>query len=334
MKMRNEAMPMINNFKANGVDFVEITNNVGMVVTFANLGASIHSIKYLGDLMTYQAKSFDDFVKPSIYNGKTVGRVAGRIKGNELKIGNRKYKLEPNEGENVLHGGANGLSTKIFSQRVFNTTEHVHVVYTYFCKHEESRFPGNALFEVHYIVSNNKPKLKIKLLSYVTEKGPISFTNHTYFSLGEPNLKNMKMRINASKYLDMDSKDLIFKEEKKCPKYLNFLKEKPILEDIDSKELNKDKLLGYDHCFIFDTVDDRIPQITLENNKYLVNIFTDFDSAVVYSDNFDLNFEADNSKAKTRRGIAVEPQKHPLGDRLLSRGDEFDYFIRYEFAKK
>lgn len=332
--MRNDAMPQINNYKVGDIDFVEIKNNVGMKVTFTNLGAAIYSIKYLNEYMTYQAKNVEDFLREDVYNGKAIGRVAGRIKGSKVQIGSKTYKIEPNEGENALHGGRNGLSNKLFSQRVFNTTEHVHVVYTYFSKHTECGFPGNALFEIHYILSNNKPKLKIKLLSYVTEKCPVSLTSHTYFSLGEPNLDNAKLTINASKYLDINPKNLLLGKAKEVPSYLDFRKAKPVLKDINKKEINQDKLKGYDHCFVFDTVDDEIPQVVMENDKFKVNVFTDFDSVVVYADNFDPKFAADSSKEKCRRGIAIEPQLNPSKDRFLSRGDEFDHFIRYEISKK
>lgn len=327
-------MPKINNYSKCGVEFVSITNNVGMEVTFANLGASIYQIKYLDELMTYQTKNVEDFLLEKNYNGKAIGRVCGRIKGSELKIGKKTYKLCPNEGENVLHGGRAAISSKLFSQRVFNTTEHVHVVYTYFSKANEDGFPGNALFEVHYIISNNKPKIKIKLLSYVTEKCPISMTLHTYFSLGEENLKNAKLKINASKYLAIDPKNLLLGSELPVPNYLDFRKTKPVLKDIDNKAINVGTLKGYDHAYIFDKVDENIPQIEMENSKFKLSVYTDFDSTVIYTDNYAPGFEADSSKEKSRRGIAIEPQLNPSKDRLLSRGEEFSYFIRYEFSKK
>ena len=332
--MRSDILPTINNYRYKDVDFVEITNNVGMKVTFSNLGASIYKIEYLGDLMTYQAKNLDDFMLENVYNGKSIGRVAGRIKDGIVKIGKKSYKIEPNEGKNLLHGGHKGLSNQMFSQRVFNTTEHVHVVYTYFCDSRHSGFPGNALFEVHYIVSNNKPKLKIKLLSYVTEKSPISITNHIYFSLGEKNLDNLKLQIKASKSIDMNQEDLILKEAVDIPSYLDFRKPKLIMKDIKNKNLHTGKLAGYDNFYLFDEKYDEVEKIVLESNKYSLSIFTDFDSAVIYTDNFDPNFEADNSKEKIHRGIAIEPQLNPLGDRYLSRGEEFDHFIRFEFKKK
>ena len=330
--MRNETIPKINTYIKDGLEFVEITNNVGMVTTFTSLGGTLYSVEYLGEYMTMQAKNTQDFLR--VYNGKVVGRVAGRIPDATLKIGKKTYKLEANEGKNTLHGGFNSLSRRVFSQRVFNTTEHVHVVYTYFSKDGEGGFPGNGLFEAHYIISNNKPKIKLKLLSYVTEKCPVSLTNHAYFCLGEPNLDNTTLKINASKFIEMNNKDLTLVREKEVLSYLDFRNGKKVMKDMANKNIHDGKLNGYDHYFIFDEVDEEIPQVIMENSKFKMTIYTDFDSVVVYTDNYDAHFEACNSEENIHRGIAIEPQLNPLKGVILNRGDEFDHFIRYEFAKK
>ena len=201
--MKNEAIPLIDTYSVDGVEFVVVKNNVGLEVTFANLGGAIYSIKFHDREMVSQVKDVKDFLGDKVRNGKVIGRVAGRIKGNELKIDKKAYKLADNDNGNVLHGGKEGISTKIFSHRVFSTAEHVHVVYTYFSKAGESGFPGNALFEVHYIVPNNRATVKAKLLSYVSETCPVSMSIHTYFSLGEENLDKLAMKIRAKKYLDI-----------------------------------------------------------------------------------------------------------------------------------
>lgn len=332
--MKNDLIPMINNYKKDGLEFVEVTNNVGLTVTFCNLGGSIYSIKYNGELMTYQAKEIKDFLREDVYNGKALGRVAGRIPDGQLVVDKKVYKLCPNEGKTVLHGGQGAISSKKFSLRVFNTTDHVHVVYTYFSLAGEAGFPGNGLFEVHYTIMNDVPSCKVKLLSYVNEKTPVSMTLHTFFSLGEENLKNLSLKINASNYLDISKETLVVGDAKKVPECLDFRKSKPILKDIDDPFVNGGKLKGYDHSFILDNVDKETPQVVLESKKYKLNVYTDFDSVIVYSDNFDAKFAADNSKEKTRRGVAIEPQLSQNKEHYLCRSEEFCHYIRYEFVKK
>lgn len=332
--MKNDAIPSINSYSKEGLEFVNIVNNVGFEVTFVNLGAAIYSIKYNGKLMTSQVEDVKEFSGEKVRNGKAIGRVAGRIKGSNLVIDKKTYKLMANEGENVLHGGKEGISNKIFSHRVFSTTEHVHVVYTYFSKAGESGFPGNALFEVHYIVPNDKTTVKMKLLSYVTETCPISMTVHTYFSLGEEDLEKLSLKVRAKKYLEIDPETLLLGKEKEVTPCLDFTKTKPILKDINDSSINKGKLSGYDHCYVFDKVDEELTQVKIESNRYRLDIYTDFDAAVIYSDNKKDGRKRDNSTKEFRRSIAVEPQMNPNKNLLISRGDEFSHFIRYEFSKK
>ena len=73
------------------------------------------------------------------------------------------------------------------------------------------------------------------------------------------------------------------------------------MKDIKNKNLHGGKLAGYDNFYLFDEKYDEVEKIVLESNKYSLSIFTDFDSAVIYTDNFDPNFEADNSKEKIWR---------------------------------
>jgi len=324
--MKNDLIPTIDNYKEGGLEFIRISNNVGLSVTFTSLGAAIYSIKYLGEEMSLQTNDLKEFVKEGFYNGKAIGPVAGRIPNGEFVVSKKAYKIKPNEGKNVLHGGKDGISNKEFSIRSFATAEHIHVVYTYFSSYGEGGYPGYGLYEVHYILHNNEPKLKVKLLSYVSEKRPVSLTLHTYFSLGEDNLEKTTMQINASKYLDINPKDLLLKSAKDVPSYLDFRKAKPVLKDINAKEMNHGMLKGYDHCFVFDEVNENIPQVILENDKYKVDVYTDFDSVIIYSDN--------DAKGGKRRGVAVEPQLNPNGSRLLSRKQEFDHHITYFFTKK
>ena len=329
--MKNDMIPLISSFSKEGIDFINVKNNVGMDVTFANLGAAIYQIKYEDELMTSQVKDVKDFLSHKIHNGKAVGRVSGKIEGG-LFIGDNKYIVHPNDDENGKN--KEGIGSKKFASRVFTTTEHVHVVYTYFSKAGSSGYPGNALFEVHYIISNNKPKLKIKMLNYVTETTPISMTVHTFFSLGEKSIKDLKMAIKAKKYLELDPATLSLGEVKEVSPCLDFTRMKAITKDIEDKSINTKKLAGYDHCYLFDKVDEEKSQIQIESKKYKVDIYTDLDAVVVYSDNTKDGIARDNSNEPYRRGISIEPQRNPKDNILINRKDEFSYFIRYEFSKK
>ena len=128
----------------------------------------------------------------------------------------------------------------------------------------------------------------------------------------------------------MTSYDLTLEKEAPVPSYLDFWKSKSLIKDIDAKEINEGKLCGYDHILLLDKNKD----IILENKKFKLNISTDLDSVVFYTDNYDSGFEANNSKCKIRRGVAIEPQLNPLKNRILNPAEEFKHYIKYNFQIK
>ena len=324
----------IKEYKQDDISFIQVTNKIGFVVTFASLGAAMFSIDFLGKSMTYEPKNTRDFLRKNVYHGKTIGRVAGRIEGNELTIDGVTYKLNANEKGNVLHGGSEGFSSREFASRTFIDDNFIHVIYSYLSKDGESGFPGDINLEVHYFVSINKPELKVEYTCTTNKKCPISLTNHSYFCLGETSVDDLNLQINASKLVLMNNEDLTIVGSAPVPSYLDFRKLKRIGDEINIPEINQGKLKGYDHILLLDKVETDNPQVRLVNSKYELDIFTDLDAVVFYTDNYDAGFIANNSDEKIRRGIALEPQLNPLNNRILNPGETYKHFITYRFEQK
>lgn len=321
---------MIKEYKENGLEFVKVINNKGLEIIFCSLGASIFSISFLGDFMTYNPKNTREFLRKNVYHGKTIGRVAGRITGNKITIDDKTFNLDANENGNVLHGGNGGFSKKIFLAKTYADDKYSHIVYSYLSQDGESGFPGECTVEVHYLIPNDETSLTVEFNCKVNKKCPISLTNHSYFCLGENNINNLKLKIDASNYVLMDNNDLTLKEAAPVPSYLDFRNQKSLIEDIDAKEINEGKLCGYDHVLLL----DNNGSVTLESTKYKLNISTDLDTIVFYTDNYDAGFEANNSQDKLRRGVAIEPQLNPLKDRILKPDRIFHHYIQYIFRQK
>ena len=324
----------IKEYKQDDISFIQVTNKISFVVTFASLGAAIFSIDFLGRPMTYEPKNTMDFLRKNVYHGKTIGRVAGRIEGNELTIDGVTYKLSANEKGNVLHGGSEGFSSREFASRTFVDNNFIHVIYSYLSKDEESGFPGDINLEVHYFVSIIKPELKVEYTCTTNKKCPISLTNHSYFCLGDVNVYDLNLQINASKLVLMNNEDLTIVVSSPVPSYLDFRKLKRIGDEINIPEINQGKLKGYDHILLLDKIDINNPQVKLVNSRFELDIFTDLDTVVFYTDNYDAGFEANNSDENIRRGIALEPQLNPLNNRILNPGDAYKHFITYKFVQK
>jgi len=100
----------INEWSSDGLQLIKVENNVGLTITFANLGASVFSIYLNDEIMTMTTKNIADFKKTNVYYGKTIGRIANRIEDGKIEINNQVFQLTQNEGNNTLHGGPEGLS--------------------------------------------------------------------------------------------------------------------------------------------------------------------------------------------------------------------------------
>ena len=76
----------IRNYEKESIQFIEVTNNSKLKVTFANLGASIFNIVFNGYYMTKNVKDVKDFYIPRLFHGKTIGRFSNRMRGHKFKI--------------------------------------------------------------------------------------------------------------------------------------------------------------------------------------------------------------------------------------------------------
>ena len=324
---------MIKKTNSNGMEFLTITNGKNLKIIFNNLGASIYCIYFDDVIMTPQVKNEIDFLNEDVRFGKNVGRVAGRIPNHTLTIDGKTYDLSWNERTNTLHGGHEGIATKLFDSIVSENADFIEVEYKYLSKDKESGFPGDALFVITYQISKNRDEINIKFNAKTNKTCPISLTTHTFFNLGDENLNDLSLYVDSKKYVRASYETLVQEEILDLPKCLDFNMKRKIIETIDDPLLNKGVIAGYDHYLLIDG-NSKKPQIVLENSKFILNILTDYNSAVFYSDNNLDNYELNNSSRQNRRGLAIEPQVSCMDDLLIKPDEIYSHFIKYEFLRK
>ena len=105
----------VNTFDKNGIKFTEVINDNGFKVILSNLGASIYLVRYDKYVFNRNVRNIEDFKITNQYYGKTIGRTSNRLKGHKFRIGEKIFDVEPNEGNNILHGGKYGLSCSYFT---------------------------------------------------------------------------------------------------------------------------------------------------------------------------------------------------------------------------
>ena len=302
--------------KTNKADltFIEVNNEINLKVTLCSLGASIFSIFFNDEIMTLTPRDIKDFLKENIYYGKSIGTICGRIKKGHLVIDNKEYLFDTNEGENTLHGGVKGLSALVFDVDVENDK----VIFT--------RKDKISTFKIIYEFQENEDTFTIRFDIESTKETPLALTNHAYYCLGDETIDNLTLKIPANKYIEVDTKEMIPLGDKEIIPSLDFRRGKLIIKDIDDPYLVNSRTNGIDHSLIF----EKDAYIALSNDRYLMEITSDFDAVQLYSDNYVDNVYCVNSNQLTHRAIAIEPQDNQLKRSVYS---SYKRFITYKFSK-
>ena len=273
-------------------------------VTFSTLGAGIHRILFDGIDMLMTPVNDEDYLKPSCYYGKTIGRICGRI-AVKNQFG---YQLQGNEKENSLHGGFDGISTKIFDYKKQDNK----VIFTYLSKDGEAGYPGNLNLEVEYELTDST--LLVRFFAKVDKPCVVALTNHAYFSMGEKSTNDLKLKMDIDKFLDVDDKLMPIK-------YIETPKELQGVIQLSDK-------YKIDNYFLL-----KNPNISLIGKKYQMDIESDFLGTVIFSDNWRDNIVTTLSDKGIYRGAAIEPQDDQMDRKVLQPNQEYRKFIKYTFKK-
>lgn len=295
----------INIEKLDTFSVIEIENDCGFRVFLTDLGAGIYKIMQDEDVLNYGPEAYETYAKGNLYYGKTIARFAGRIKG--ANWGGVQYT--PNEGNNLLHGGKYGLHDRVFKYRVEECKDFIKVVFKATDSGKRSKFPGTLNLTVIYKIFRNCSKFEINFVSKVSELSLVNLTNHAYFCLGTPDLNKLKLKINASNYVAVDN-ELIPTHIEKVDGIFDFRNLKRVTKDIYDEDLMNSRAHGYDHLWIFDTVNKRIPQIILKNSDYRMKIYTDFEATQIYANCYpgEHLMMVNGCEDGLFQSVAIEPQ--------------------------
>ena len=128
-----------------------LRNECGTEVRLTNVGASICGVQFadrdgnFDEVLLGYAKG-EDYIGDTATCGKTVGRVANRIKLGHLEVEGKLYQLEINNLANHLHGGSGGYANLIWGSRVENNV----VIFTLHSPDGDQNYPSAVDVEVKY----------------------------------------------------------------------------------------------------------------------------------------------------------------------------------------
>ena len=315
-----------------GVPFNKIINDDGIEFLFSPVGASLVQIRDENFYLLRTALKAYDFVNTNCYYGKTIGRVCNRYRGNVVKSGDKEYQLANNEGDNVLHGGLDALSGKTFKSKIAVNKSSLVLTYEYLSKEGESGYPGDLLLRVIYTIYPKGISFDIKYQAGSNKETPCSITNHAFFTLGCFDISPLELKISSSHYLDVD-KDMLATSKKPINKVMDFRKFRKVNKYIDDESINVDRLKGYDHFYYFDKKDINVPNVSLRNSRYQLDIYTDFEGVQIYTSNFVADYELFPKGPEVRDSIAIEPSDNHLYLRTLKRGQLYTRNIKYRISR-
>lgn len=314
--------------------FISVTNDSGLEVVFCSLGASVYSLKLDIEPMILSYRDFPVFYDSPSYQGKTLGRIAGRIKDGKLDVDGVTYQLDQNEGNNTLHGGKESLSFKVWSHQVERLKNGIIVKFYYTSKKGECGFNGKVDFVVSYKIPKDDNNIIVEYDAYPRKEDTlINLTNHMYFNLAnKKDILSHHLQIKASEVSILDEELIVTGYKNVTDTIFDFRKPKLISKDIKSKELQAKKLNGYDHHFKLDLVEATEYNISLKCEMYTLNIYTDYDEVVIYTDGYAKeDILLDDSKETVFKGIAIEPCLSK--PELVKRKTHYQHKIKYVFVR-
>jgi len=318
---------------------VILNNDEGMSVELYSYGASIYQIYIDSKPVCVVPNQLDDFLLSSLYYGKTLGRMSGRISTKPFKISGKDCQVTPYGSKDFqLHGGKTGFSFQNFKIKSTQIKkDSAIVVMTYVSKDLEEGYPGELTLDVTYCL-NQHQTLTITYDAHSTQDTVANFTNHAYFNLlGSPHqILDHQFIIPSSRYMDR-GENFEYNGIKAVDEKFDFKRAKSIKPYLNLFEKSNP---GFDHVYLLDPVGTI--KIEHPDAPYRLEIYTDYQAVVFFTHNLENKVMSDQFPLNGRHSsFALECQHEPGGthekglfDLILKKGEQYHKYIQYSFKNK
>jgi aldose 1-epimerase len=332
--------------EGNRVYLFKLTNNMGHYIEVINLGAALRSIvvsdkeQNLVDVcLGYDTVS--EYEENGGKFGAIVGRHANRLRGNELKIGNKTYPVYTTNGIYHMHGGQKGFDKYVWDVE----TQTDKIIFIRESKHLEEGYPGNLKIKVSYTF-DDKDTLGISYEAISDMDTIVNLTNHVYFNLNGENHGNIlehTAQLNASTITENDQLSLpTGKILTIANTPFDFSKAKKIGEHINDENTQLRISNGYDHNYILDSKEDLKTVGWVEGDKTNIKmtVSTTCPAFQFYTAN---NMQSRSGKNGTtynkQSGLCIETQYYPnslehphFPSVILKKGEVWKEDTFYQFS--
>ncbi len=177
-----------------------------MAVTILSFGAALQDVRLpgLAHSLTLGGPVMAAYEGPMGYFGTIVGPVANRIARAQARIGGRMYRFAANEGTTLLHGGATGTQTRVWTVDGA-TASTVRLSLT--LEDDDGGFPGRRQITADYSVAGSA--LTLRLSATTDAPTLMNLASHGYWNLnGSPTTFGHTLTVAADAYLPTDADNL------------------------------------------------------------------------------------------------------------------------------
>lgn len=326
---------------------INLVNDLGLKVSLLDYGASIYSIYLHEKLLTVSAKEVAYHTFPGASFGKTVGRIAGRIKGAQLEVDGITYQLEKSRLTNdTLHSGSSNFANKIFNYEIKEDKDEIKVIFNYLSLEKEAIIPGDINVRVIYTLYRLSNKIRIDFNATSTKNTYLNITNHTFYNLSGnfvDGIENHYLMINAKqKAISDEALNPIYVEN--CRKEFDFSTEKLLKDNLFTREVLFRPHRGYDDAFLLDKPSNNLAlSLYSPYSNIRLNVYTSYPGVVIYTGGYPAFMElCEEVKNKFQfDSLCIEPQYIPNGYNILDKkymyldkNKEYNHYIELEFSKE
>ena len=338
------------------VDLYTLTNTNGMEVKIMTYGGIVQSIRVpdRAGQMANVALGFatlEEYVEGNPYFGCITGRYANRIARGHFRVGDERYRVALNNGENHLHGGEKGFDKFVWGATRVEDPNGVALRLSRVSPDGEENYPGTLVVDVTYTLTNDN-ELRIDYLATTDKPTIVNLTNHSYFNLageGTGSSYDHELQLMASRYTPVD--DTLIPTGELAPVAgtpFDFTLPTAIgarIRDGSSEQIDIGQ--GYDHNFVLDrtSADDTslilAARVHEPTSGRVMEVHTTEPGIQFYSGNF-LDGSIIGTSGKTYRqgdGFALETQHFPdspnqpsFPSTELQPGEEYRTTTVYRFS--
>ena len=186
-----------------------LSNGRGMEVEFLAWGGTIRRIATAdrhGRIaeVTLGFDRLEPYLARHPYFGAMVGRIAGRVSGGRIRVGDRVWQLACNDVPNHLHGGVEGLDRRLWNLGDVPGGDPTRTLrLTYRSPDGEEGYPGTVEIAIDCQLDDDGA-LHLRYSAEADVPTPLSLTNHAYFNLagaGSGSIGDQRIAIYADQHV-------------------------------------------------------------------------------------------------------------------------------------